>query len=68
VEEEEKRLLKEIGKIEKDIAFLAGKLKNPNFVDRAPADIVDKERKKLEEFENKAQVLKGSLEKIKRLK
>ncbi len=68
VEEEEKRLVKEIGKIEKDIEFLAGKLKNPNFVEKAPADIVDKEIKKLEEFENKAQVLRGSLVKIRRLK
>jgi valyl-tRNA synthetase len=68
VEDEEKRLMKEIGKIEKDIEFLAGKLKNPNFVEKAPADIVDKEIKKLEEFENKAQVLRGSLVKIRRLK
>jgi valyl-tRNA synthetase len=68
VEEEEKRLLKEIAKIEKDIDFLAGKLQNPNFVEKAPADIVEKERKKLEEFENKVQVLQGSLEKIRRLK
>ncbi len=68
VEEEEKRLLKEIGKIEKDIEFLGGKLKNPNFVEKAPADVVDKERKKLEEFSNKIQVLKESLDKIRRLK
>jgi valyl-tRNA synthetase len=68
VEEEEKRLLKEIGKIEKDIEFLRNKLDNPNFSEKAPADIVEKEKKKLEDFVNKAQVLRESLEKISRLR
>jgi valyl-tRNA synthetase len=68
VEEEEKRLLKEIGKIDKDIEFLGKKLQNPSFVERAPADVVANERNKLEEFSNKVQVLKDSLQRIKRLK
>ena len=68
VEEEEKRLLKEIGKIDKDVEFLAKKLENPSFVERAPADVVGKEREKLAEFANKKQVLEESLVKIRRLK
>jgi valyl-tRNA synthetase len=68
VEEEEKRLLKEIGKIDKDIEFLSKKLENPAFVDRAPADIVVKEREKLADFGNKKWVLEESLGKIRRLK
>ena len=68
VEEEEKRLLKEIGKIDKDIEFLGKKLENPSFVERAPADVVEKEREKLTEFANKKQVLEESLEKIRRLR
>jgi valyl-tRNA synthetase len=68
VAEEEKRLLKEIAKIDKDIEFLGKKLENPSFVERAPADVVANERIKLEEFTNKVQVLKDSLERIKRLK
>jgi valyl-tRNA synthetase len=67
VEEEEKRLLKEIGKIDKDMEFLGSKLENPSFVERAPADVVAKEREKLAEFAGKKQVLTESLEKIKRL-
>lgn len=67
VEEEEKRLLKEIAKVEKDIDFLGKKLENPDFVGRAPAQVVAKEREKLEEFTNKKQVLLESLEKIRRL-
>ncbi len=67
VEEEEKRLLKEIAKADKDIDFLAGKLENPDFVGRAPAQVVAKEREKLEELSNKKQVLLESLEKIRKL-
>ncbi|KAF0218998.1 MAG: valyl-tRNA [Geobacteraceae bacterium] len=68
VEEEEKRLLKEIGKIEKDMEFLGKKLENPSFVERAPADVVAKEREKLTEFANKKRLLEDSLIKIRRLK
>jgi len=67
VEEEEKRLLKELGKVDKDIDFLGKKLENPDFVGRAPAAVVAKERDKLEEFANKKQVLLENLEKIRRL-
>ncbi|QSV44655.1 valine--tRNA ligase [Geobacter benzoatilyticus] len=68
VEEEEKRLLKEIGKLDKDIEFLSKKLTNPSFVERAPADVVDKEREKLAEFSQKKDVLLASLDKIRKLK
>ena len=68
VEEEEKRLLKEIGKLDKDIEFLGKKLENPSFVERAPADVVAKEREKLTEFAAKKEVLEKSLEKIRSLR
>ncbi len=68
VEAEEQRLLKEIGKIEKEIDQFSNKLKNPSFVDRAPVEIVAKEREKLAEVTGKKQVLEESLKKIRRLK
>ena len=68
VEEEEKRLLKEIARIDKDVEFLGKKLENPSFVVRAPADVVAKEREKLAEFAGKKQLLEESLVKIRRLK
>ncbi|GAW65738.1 valyl-tRNA synthase [Geoanaerobacter pelophilus] len=68
VEEEEKRLGKEIAKIEKDIEFLSKKLENPSFVERAPADVVEKEREKIGEFATKKKLLEESLEKIQRLR
>ncbi len=68
VEEEEKRLLKEIGKIDKDVEFLAKKLENPSFVERAPAEVVVREREKIAEFADKKKVLAESLEKIRSLR
>jgi valyl-tRNA synthetase len=67
-EEEEKRLLKEIAKIEKEIDQFSKKLENPSFVERAPADVVAREREKLTEVADKKLVLEASLEKIRRLK
>jgi valyl-tRNA synthetase len=46
-EAELKRLDKEIGKLRGDIARIEGKLANPNFVDKAPAAVVAKERERL---------------------
>jgi valyl-tRNA synthetase len=68
VEEEEKRLAKEIARIEKDMDFLAKKLENPSFVERAPADVVSKELEKLTEFTAKRQILEESLDKIRKLR
>jgi valyl-tRNA synthetase len=42
------RLAKEIDKLEKDLSRISGKLENPNFVDKAPAAVVDKERDKMQ--------------------
>jgi valyl-tRNA synthetase len=64
---EEERLLKEIGKIAKEIEMFSKKLENPAFVDRAPVDIVAKEREKLAEVTAKKGLLEESLEKIKQL-
>ena len=65
---EEERLLKEIGKIEKEIEMFSKKLESPAFVDRAPAEIVAKERQKLADVTGKKLVLEESLGKIRKLK
>ena len=64
---EEERLLKEIGKIEKEIEMFSKKLESPAFVDRAPVEIVAKERQKLAEVNSKKLVLEESLDKIRKL-
>ncbi len=68
VEEEEKRLLKEIAKVDKDIDFLGKKLANPDFVGRAPAHVVSAEKEKLGDYSGKKKVLMESLEKIRKMK
>ncbi len=41
------RLDKEIAKLDKDISLATGKLNNPKFTDKAPAEIIAKEQEKL---------------------
>ncbi len=41
------RLAKEIAKLDKDISLAESKLNNPKFADKAPADIIAKEKEKL---------------------
>jgi valyl-tRNA synthetase len=43
------RLEKELEKLRKNSDSIAKKLENKNFVDRAPADVVEKERERLVE-------------------
>ena len=43
------RLNKEIEKIQKGLAGVEGRLSNPNFTDKAPADVVEQVRKQAEE-------------------
>ncbi|HXD97555.1 MAG TPA: hypothetical protein VN646_13480, partial [Candidatus Acidoferrum sp.] len=48
---ERQRLEKEIKRVTDAIAFTRGKLSRPDFTERAPAEIVEKEREKLVEQE-----------------
>jgi len=50
-DEERKRLAKVIKKLEVDISKTEKKLSNSRFLDRAPADVVQKERAKLSQFQ-----------------
>jgi valyl-tRNA synthetase len=47
---ERERLHKEIARLQNEISRTQGKLSNASFVDRAPAAVVEQERKRLEEF------------------
>jgi valyl-tRNA synthetase len=67
-ESEEKRLLKEIEKIDKDLDFLNKKLSNEKFVKNAPQEIVQKEQEKLSGFTLKKEKLSDSLNRLAQLK
>ena len=69
VEAEEKRLLQgDRQDRQGDRDVLPKSWRTRAFVDRAPAEIVAKEREKLAEVHGKKQVLEESLEKIRRLR
>jgi len=68
VAEEEKRLNKEIAKVQKDVNMFSKKLSNEKFVANAPAQVLEKDRGKLAAAQEKLQVLQASLAKIVALK
>jgi valyl-tRNA synthetase len=68
LDEEEKRLRKEMAKADKDVRMFEGKLANADFVAKAPAEVLEKNREKLKEAADKLAVLKTGLEKILALK
>jgi valyl-tRNA synthetase len=68
VAEEEKRLQKEIAKGQKDVDLFTQKLSNEKFVANAPEHVLEKDRGKLKDAEEKMMVLKESLKKIQALK
>ena len=64
---EEQRLQKDIKKVEKEAAGVAGRLNNPSFKDRAPPDVVEKTQRDLAGLEERLAKLRGSLERLKTL-
>jgi valyl-tRNA synthetase len=61
LEAERQRLDKEIRRAEETIGFTRGKLARPDFVERAPAEVVQKEREKLAAEEARRSKLVASL-------
>jgi valyl-tRNA synthetase len=60
-EAERQRLRKEVERARREIAFLEGKLGRPDFVERAPAEVVERERARLTEQRQTEQKLAASL-------
>ena len=58
---ERSRLVREIEKAQKEIAFLEGKLARADFVERAPAEVVERERGRLAEQRRAHEKLSASL-------
>ncbi|NIP72603.1 MAG: valine--tRNA ligase [Gammaproteobacteria bacterium] len=61
------RLTKEIDKLKGDMDRCEGKLANPNFVKRAPATVVKKERQRLAQMDDALAQLSAQLERIRAL-
>jgi valyl-tRNA synthetase len=63
-EKERVRLAGEIKKTEGEIARLNGKLSNEGFLAKAPAQVVEGEKAKLEKYQATLEALKAALAKI----
>ena len=63
--EEKTRLEKELQAVGKEIGLCERKLANPKFVDRAPEDVVNEQRKRLARYEAARDSLARSLEQLK---
>ena len=61
---EKARLNKELAAVEKDLAFVNGKLSNKNFVAKAPAAVVEAQREQKTRYEEKIAMLKESIAKL----
>ena len=64
LEAEKARLNKELAAVEKDLAFVNGKLSNENFVAKAPAAVVEAQREQKTRYEEKISMLKESIAKL----
>ena len=65
--EEERRLSREIEKLGKDLTAAQRKLSNEDFLGKAPAQVVQKEKEKLNSWTEKLTKLKNHRERIKQL-
>lgn len=64
LEKEISRLSKDLAKVSQELKRTEGKLANRDFIDRAPEDVVEKERGKLQEFQNHKKKLEEILGKL----
>jgi valyl-tRNA synthetase len=62
--EEEKRLSKEVDRLAAEIERVEKKLSNPQFVDRAPEEVVAKERAKADEFRENLNKMRANLRRV----
>ena len=61
------RLEKEIQKIKNDLPRVEGKLRNPTFIDKAPPEVIDKEKAKLADLRSNLNNLEQQQAKIQSL-
>ncbi|MGE0825659.1 MAG: valine--tRNA ligase [Candidatus Binatia bacterium] len=67
LQEEGKRLEKEISKVTNDLANVHRKLSDEKFISRAPEDVVEEQRERAAQFEEKRQSLEKSLERLRQI-
>ncbi|MEW6492659.1 MAG: valine--tRNA ligase, partial [Cyanobacteriota bacterium] len=58
------KLEKDLGKVEAEVKSLSGRLANPNFVNKAPEDVVQGAKEALAEAEKQAEILRDRLRRM----
>lgn len=66
IDKEVARVEKEIINMNKELDRIQGKLNNEGFVAKAPAEVIEKEKLKAQEYQTKKQALEARLEMLKR--
>jgi len=61
---ERTRLQRDLEKVQKEVDGLERKLSNASFVERAPAEIVDENRRRLSDYQDQASKLRSALERL----
>lgn len=64
LEVERKRLEKEIARIQQSVVSISMKLENQSFVNRAPKEVVEREREKLSTFRTNLEKLQANLQQL----
>jgi valyl-tRNA synthetase len=67
LQEEHTRLTKETSKVEEELARIQKKLSNPQFLSKAKAEVIQKEREKLAQHEERRRALNLSLERLREI-
>ena len=67
LQEESKRLEKEIAKVVNDLAGIQRKLGDANFVERAPEEVVEEQRDRAVQLEEKQQSLAKNMERLRQI-
>jgi valyl-tRNA synthetase len=67
IEEEKRRLRKDLDKVEKELSLIEKKLSNPEFLHKAPGEVVEKVEKEGKELREKQEKLLTRLTKIEQL-
>jgi valyl-tRNA synthetase len=68
LDEEHARLAREAGKINDELARVRKKLNNGDFISKAKEEVVQKERDKAQQYEDKLRALNASMARIEELK
>lgn len=61
IEKERQRLQKSLTKLEQEVNRIEKKLNNPHFVDKAPSNVVGKEKQKLAQYQQDCDIMKAEL-------